>query len=68
MDALISGCDSPFTSEIIFFFNFYLFYLWLCWVFIAAHRLSLVAVSWPYSVDAALRLSCSTTCGVFPEP
>ena len=51
-----------------FFFNFYLFYLWLCWVFIAAHGLSLVAVSWPYSLDAALGPSCSTTCGVFPEP
>ena len=25
MDALISGCDSPFTSEMIFSFNFYLF-------------------------------------------
>ena len=34
------------SSLLFFFFNFYLFiYLWLCWVFIAAHGLSLVAVS-----------------------
>ena len=25
------------------------FYFWLCWVFIAAHRLSLVVSSWGYS-------------------
>ena len=37
------------------FKNFYLFiylfiYFWLCWVFVAVHRLSLVAASGGYSV------------------
>ena len=32
----------PFFSKI---YLFYLFYFWLRWVFIAAHRLSLVAVN-----------------------
>ena len=34
-----------------FFFNLFIYYLfWLCWVFIAAHGLSLVAVSSGYSL------------------
>ena len=34
------------TSSYFFFINlFYLFFLWLCWVFIAARGLSLVAAS-----------------------
>ena len=33
----------------LFFFNFFYFIFWLRWVFVAAHRLSLVAVSGGYS-------------------
>ena len=33
----------------IFFFKIYLFYFWLCWVFVAPQVLSLVAVSRGYS-------------------
>ena len=33
----------------IYFFNIY-FYFWLCWVFVAVHRLSLAAVSRGYLV------------------
>ena len=34
---------------LVFFFFLILFIYWLCWVFIAVCRLSLVAVSWDYS-------------------
>ena len=38
------------THALFFFFNVYIFiYFWLCWVFIAACRLSLVAASGGYS-------------------
>ena len=37
------------TYSFFFFFKIYLFYFWLCWVFIAARGLSLVAVSGGYS-------------------
>ena len=43
------------------FFNFvYYFSFWLCWVFVAAHRLPSVAASWGYSLVAAHRLSFHT--------
>ena len=49
------------SSSLWFFFpflnNFYLFVYWLCWVF--AQRLSLVAVSWDYSLVAELGSHCS---------
>ena len=38
------------------FFYYFFFYFWLCWVFVVACRLSLVAVC---------ELSCPTVCGVF---
>ena len=38
------------SCEFDFFFNNFI-YFWLCWVFIAAHRLSLVAASRGYSAD-----------------
>ena len=39
-----------YTLGLIFFFFFNLFiYFWLCWVFVAVHGLSLVAVSGGYS-------------------
>ena len=50
-------------------------YLWLCWVFFAAHRL-LIEVAFHYrawalehvgSVPVAQRLSCSAACGIFPD-
>ena len=45
----------PFFKKIIFI------YFWLCWVFVAAHRLSLVAVS-----GATLHCSaCTSRCGGF---
>ena len=33
----------PITGDVIFFF---FLYFWLCWVFVAARRLSLVSASW----------------------
>ena len=43
-----------------FFFNlFNLFYFWLCWVFIAVHGLSLVAVSGGYSSCGVRASHCS---------
>ena len=39
-----------FYSFLKFFIYFNLFYFWLCWVFIAVHGLSLVAVSGGYSL------------------
>ena len=57
-----------------FFFNLF----WLCWVFVAARRLSLVAASGGYclvllpgllvamaSFVAEHRLSCPVACGIF---
>ena len=34
---------------IIYFFNLFIFYLWLCWVFVAARELSVVAANGGYS-------------------
>ena len=52
---------SPFHFSSFFFF-FPLkkknIYFWLCWVFIAVHRLSLVVVC---------GLCCPTACGIFPD-
>ena len=48
-----------FLGSFLFFVNFFLaalglffffFNVWLCWVFVAERRLSLVAASWGYSV------------------
>ena len=62
-----------------FFFNFFnlsfnffltckrLIYLWLCWVFVVAHRLSLVEVSGDYSLVVVHGLSCSSVYGIFPD-
>ena len=36
-------------------------YLWLCWVFVAGHGLSLVAASGEYSLDTACGLSSFST-------
>ena len=45
-----SACIVSFSPSS-FFLNFYLFiYFWLCWVFIAACRLSLVAANRGYSL------------------
>ena len=44
--------DLPLTLFFFFFFNFFIYlfiYFWLCWVFVAARRLSLVAASGGYS-------------------
>ena len=90
------GIQFPFFNKFIYLFLFF----WLCWVFIAVHRLSLVAASGGYSslqcagfslrwllllrstgsrragfsscgsrasVVVALWLSCSATCGLFPD-
>ena len=65
-------------TETFFFFNFTFFFLnfWLCWVFVVAHRLSLVAVSggsggatlylWSMGYRA-YRLSCPMARGIFPD-
>ena len=41
-----------------FFFNFHLFcfYFWLCWIFVSAHGLSLVAVSGGHALIVACGL------------
>ena len=39
-----------------YFLNFFSLLIWLCWVFTAAHRLSLVAMSGGYSLLVVLRL------------
>ena len=48
---------TPLPSEnntiIVTYFLKYLFYFWLCWVFVATHGLSLVVASEGYSVVAA---------------
>ena len=62
------------------FFKIYFICLCLCWVFIAALRLSLVVASRGYSLVAVLGLliaavslvaehglSCPTACGIFPN-
>ena len=66
-----------FFKDLFPFFNF-----WLCWVFVAAHRLSPVAESrgfsccrtWALGVWASVAraqqahgLSCSVACGIFPD-
>ena len=38
-----------FRINVILFFSFLLLYFWLCWVFVAACRLSLVVASGGYS-------------------
>ena len=38
------------------FFLIYFYYFWLCWVFVAACKLPLVAVSGSYSLTAVPRL------------
>ena len=46
----------------------YLFiYVWLHWVFIAAHRLFLVVTSGRYSLAVVHGLSCPTACEIFPD-
>ena len=52
------------TSPSIFI---YFMCFWLCWVFIAVHRLSLAALSWGYSLLVVHRLSCPAVCEVFPD-
>ena len=59
--------------------NFFFFNFWLCWVFIVARGLSLVATSRGYSLVAVLLLliavislvahglSCSEAYGLFPN-
>ena len=46
-DDFSRGCCR--RSCIFFFINLFIFYFWLHWVFVAAHGLSLVAVSGGYS-------------------
>ena len=49
--------ESEKRSWAAFFFNvIYLFYFWLCWVFVAARGLSLVAASGVYSLVAVYGL------------
>ena len=43
----------------IYFFNFYLFYLWLCWVFVSVWGLSLVVASGGHSSSSCTGLSLS---------
>ena len=41
-----------------FFFKILFIYLFICWIFVATHRFSLVVVH---------GLSCSAACGIFPD-
>ena len=47
--------DFQHSKSVLLFLNKFI-YLWLCWVFTAAHELSLVAMSKGYSLVAVLRL------------
>ena len=51
----------------------FIYYFWLCWVFIAAHKLSLIVASGLLtevaSLIAAYRLNCAKACGILvPGP
>ena len=48
----------------LFFVLFFLIFIWLCWVFIAVHRLSLAAESSGYSLVAVRASHCGGfSCG-----
>ena len=51
------------SSLLLFFLQKVHIYLWLCWVFIAAFRLSLVMEIGSYSLNAEHRLSCLIAVG-----
>ena len=51
MDFYMAVTKASILLQVFFFFNNFI-YFWLCWVFIAAHRLSLVVVSGGYSLVA----------------
>ena len=56
------------SSFFFFLINLFIIYFWLCWVFVAVHVLSLVAVSGGYSSCCCARAShCSgfSCCGVW---
>ena len=42
----------PWLVLLLLLFFFFNFYFWLCWVFVATHRLSLVVESGGYSLIA----------------
>ena len=43
---ILNHCTTKEAPRLLFFFNFiYLFYLWLCWVFVSVRGLSLVVAS-----------------------
>ena len=50
------GSSSPICSAFLFYSLFVYFYFWLCWVFVAACGLSLVAVRRDYSLVAVHEL------------
>ena len=52
---------------VVFLFKKFLKFVcfWLHWALVAAHRLSLVAVSGSYCLAVARGLSCSVACGIF---
>ena len=58
------GTTSVIFQTLSFFFSF-ICWLWLPWVSVAEHRLSLVAVSSGSSLAVVMRLSCSPACGIF---
>ena len=45
-----SNFPTIFSLLLACFLSFFFLSFWLCWVFVAAHRLSLVAASWGYSL------------------
>ena len=45
----LSSLDTCIFWGVFYFFNYLIIYFWLCWVFVAAHRLSLVEASGGYS-------------------
>lgn len=70
-DASVYNAPSPLTSLPVFLVFLAVFY-WLCWVFIAACGLSLIAARRVYSVDEVHRLlievvSLSTDCRVWAQ-
>ena len=53
---MLLGLELFFCLVVGFFFVCFFLSLWLCWVSIAVHRLSLVPVSGGYSLVALYRL------------
>ena len=48
---------APILRAYIYFFNLFIYYFWLCWVFVSVHGLSLVAASGGATLRRSVRAS-----------